>query len=216
MSYWVFIGLSFSILFAAACGIIRFKKTDPEYYPFIFCTWIAAANELLSFFLAQNKISNIPNNNIYVLIEGLLITWQFKKWGYLIKNNKCYGLLAAVLTGVWFYEMGNSEALPGLHFYYRLFYAVVIVSISININNRLIISHKKKLITNPVFLICTGYIIFFTFKILTDAFWLYKIKSSDAFLYAVYFIMAGINFLVNLLFLIAVLWIPRRPHYIKL
>lgn len=216
MNYWVFVGMSFSIFFAAASGIARFRKIDPAFYPFIYITWIAAANEILSFCLAYNHLSNTPNNNIYILVEGLLIIWQFKKWNSFSGYKYGFTIASIYFIVTWFIEIHSIAALHQLHFYFQLLQAVVIVILSINMNNRLIISHGKTLVKNPVFIICTGYIIFFTFKILIEAFWLYKIKSSDAFLYAVFFIIACINVLVNLLFLIAVIWIPRKPQYISI
>lgn len=216
MLYWIIVTLSFSIFFAALAAAIRFKKIDPAYYPFIFCTWLASVNEVASFLLSYNHKSNVHTNNVYVLAEVLLITWQFKRWGYAFKKTLVYGLVILLIVVAWIFETASAADSFGLHFYYRLCYAVMIVAISLNINKRLVTSHKQTLLKSPVFLICTGYIIFFIFKILTDAFWLYKIKSSDAFLYALYFIMAAVNCFVNLLFLIAVLWIPRKPHYISL
>jgi len=215
MLYWIIVTLSFSIFFAAVAALIRFRKIDPAYYPFVLCTWLASVNELTSFLLSYNGMSNLPTNNIYVLAEVLLITWQFKRWGYAFKQDLVYGAVAGICILAWVYETVRSADSFGIHFYYRLFYAVVIIGVSLHINKRLT-SHKESLLKSPVFLICTGYIIFFTFKILTDALWLYKIKSSVAFLYGLYLIMAIINCFVNLLFLIAVLWIPRKPHYISL
>ncbi len=215
MFYWIIVTLSSSIFFAAVAALVRFKKIDPVYYPFIFCTWLASVNEVTSFLLSYNGRNNLHSNNIYVLAEVLLLTWQFKRWGYAFKKDAVYAVVACICILIWLYETLVSTNRFGIHFYYRLFYAMLIIGVSLHINKRLT-SHKESLLKSPVFLICTGYIIFFTFKILTDAFWLYKIKSSVAFLYGLYLIMAIVNCFVNLLFLIAVLWMPRKPHYISL
>jgi hypothetical protein len=41
---------------------------------------VGLLNEIISFIVAQSGHSNSLNNNIYALIESLLIAWQFKEW----------------------------------------------------------------------------------------------------------------------------------------
>jgi hypothetical protein len=214
MNYWVIALLSFSVFIAAVIAAVRYPRMDPVFVPFTWCIWIASLNEMTSFLLSYNGFSNIPNNNIYILLEGMLILWQFKKWKMFNGVKHLPFFMAVVLGGTWLYEIHNLETLNGLHYYYRLLYATMVVICSININNRLIISHNNKLVTNPTFYICTAYIIYFTMKILTDTYWLYNPKSSTAFLTAVFYSMALNNLVTNLLFTIAVLWIPKKPDYI--
>lgn len=215
MIYWVFVFMSFSVCIAAVIAVLRYRKMDPAFIPFILCIWVAGINEVISFLLAQNGLSNIANNNIYILAEGLLILWQFKKWDLFYRLQYLWVTLNIMLVITWIYEIHSWQSLQSLHYYYRLLCAVIVIICSINFNNRLIISHTKTLLKNPAFLISTGYIIYFTFKILTDTYWLYKTDSSHSFLYAVYYIIAWNNLAVNLIFIIALLWIPRKPNYIN-
>ncbi|MEP7238744.1 MAG: hypothetical protein ABI685_12790 [Ferruginibacter sp.] len=214
MIYWVSVYMSFTVCIAAVIAAVRFRKLDRVYLPFILSIWIASINEIISFSIAQKGYSNYANNNIYILAEGLLILWQFKNWELF---NRAWMLpvgLAIGLVGTWIYEIHSLETLNQLHYYYRLLYAAIVVICSINIQNRLIISHNHRLLTNPVFFICIAYILYFTLKILTDTYWIYNPKSSTVFLTAVFYSMACNNLITNLLFIIAVLWIPRKPDYI--
>lgn len=212
MIYWISVYMSFTVCIAALIAAIRFRKIEALYFPFIMCIWVAAINEIISFTLTQKGYSNIANNNIYILLEGILILWQFKRWDIL--HDYTFYLITLLLCCTWLYEIHSWQALQNLHYYYRLFYAAVIVICSISFNNRLIISHHNKLVTNPGFIICTGYILYFTLKMVCDAWWLYNPKSSTEFLTAVFFSMAGSNFITNLLFILAIIWIPRKPDYI--
>lgn len=212
MIYWASVYLSFTVCIAALIAAIRFNKIERLYFPFILCIWIASINEIISFWAAQTGKSNYANNNIYVLIEGLLIMWQFKKWD--IVRNYTFYTITVLLCVTWFYEIHSWSSLQSLHYYYRIFYAAVVVICSINYNNRLFFSPHSNLITNPGFVICTGYILYYTLKLVCDAWWLYNAKPSTEFLTAIFSTMIGSNFLTNLTFILAIIWMPRRPDYI--
>lgn len=212
MIYWISVYTSFTLCIAALLAIFRFHKIDNLYFPFIFCIWLGSVNEMLSFILTQKGLSNLPNNNIYILLEGLLILWQFKRWNMI--HRSAFIILAVLLSATWLYEIHSLNTLQKLHYYYRLLYAAVIVIYSISFNNKLIISHQNKLLTNSGFIICTGFILYFTLKTLCDACWLYNAKSSIEFLTAVFLTMIISNFFTNLLFILAIIWIPRKPDYI--
>jgi len=212
MFYWISVFMSFSVCIAAVIAAVRIRNLDPVYLPFILCIWIGTINELISFVLAQNGYANIANNNIYILIEGILLLWQFKRWK--IINSRVFPTLVLLLAGTWFYEIHNLHALQNLHYCYRLLYAAIMVICCINFNNKLIISHANALVTNPGFLISTGYILYFIPKIVADTYWLYNANSSIEFLTAVFWVMATTNLLINLLFITAIIWIPRKPDYI--
>lgn len=212
MIYWISVYTSFTVCIAALIAIFRFRKIDPLYLPFVLCICIGAINEIISFAIAQNGYSNMANNNVYILLEGMLILWQFKRWRML--HQYTFFIIAVILCGTWLYEIHSWYSLQTLHYYYRMLYAAVVVICSISFNNRLIISHQNKLIMNPGFIICTGYILYFTLKMVCDTWWLYSVKGSTEFLTVVFLTMIGSNFISNLLFTLAIIWMPRKPAYI--
>lgn len=201
-------------MIAAVIGLIRFNKIDPAYYPFIFCMWIAAINEIISFGLAKAGYHTIINNNLYVLAEALLITWQFKRWEFFDRHAKIYPLTLLLILVVWFLENIHLSTIDKIGFYFRVFYCFLIVLMSIHNINGVIMNDRGILSKNPIFLICGGYILFFTYKILVEAFWFYGINITGTFSIDVYIIFTWINLFVNILFGIAVLCIPHKPHYI--
>lgn len=79
--------------------------------------------------------------------------------------------------------------------------------------NRIIITERKSLIRNPVFIICLAFIIYFTYKVLLEIFWLYGLNSSREFRVEVYNIFKYINLFANLIYALAILWIPRKREY---
>lgn len=216
MNYTQVVLFSFSIMIAAVIGLIRFNKIDPVYYPFIFCMWIAALNEIISFGLAKSGYYTIINNNLYVLAEALLITWQFKRWKFFDRHARIYSFTLLLIIIAWFLENISLSSIHKLGFYFRVLYAFIIVLMSIHTINGVIMNDRGRLLKNPIFLICGGYILFFTYKILVEAFWFYGIKISGTFSIDVYIIFTWINLFVNILFGIAVLCIPLKPRYISL
>ncbi|MFM8813189.1 MAG: hypothetical protein ACKODW_05365, partial [Methylophilaceae bacterium] len=53
----------------------------------------------------------------------------------------------------------------------------------------------------------------FTIKVITEIFWQYGMQIGDSFLHYIYIVYQIVNFLVNLLYALAVLWIPVTTRY---
>lgn len=215
MNFTQIVLFSFSVLIAGVIGLIRFNRIDQAYYPFIFCLWIAGLNEVVSFALSKSGSTTIVNNNIYTLLEAVLITWQFKRWEPFDRYGKIYSFALVLVIIAWLLENIHVSTIHKVGIYFRVFYAFIIVLMSFHSINWVIMNGRGVLIKSPVFLICVGYIIFFTFKILTEAFWFYGINISNTLSIDVFIIFTWINLFVNLLFGIAALCIPLRPRYIS-
>lgn len=207
---------SATILFPAIAGIIKFKNTERIYYPFIIYLWVATLNEIISYFISLLGYSTTLNNNIFILAEALLILWQFKKWEIFHSYKKGYVILALALVAIWLLDNSNIEKLTSITSPFRLFYSFMIVLMSIHINNRLVFTYKKNLLKSPVFIICCGFTIYFTYKILVEVFWIYGLNSTKNFRIDVYVILTWINVLINILYLVAIICIPKKPHYTEL
>lgn len=210
--YWAF-AFSFSIFIAGIIALIRFNKINKCYYPFLYCIWIACVNELLSFILFKNNSSTSINSNLYVLIESLLIIWLFQRLKRFNKQNYLFLIIAISFLIIWCIENFVVEKITGIAMYFRIYYSLIIVLLSINYLNQMLGSAKEINWKNSDLLLCLGFILFFTYKLLVQSFWLYGLKSSKNFLLTVYPIMVYINLVSNLIYAIAVLWMPRKLVY---
>lgn len=116
--------LSLSIAIAAIIGAVRYRRINPVYHPFIYCIWLGFINEILGYYISSIHGSNAINNNLYVLAECLLITWQFKKWGLFDRTRKLYySILAGFLYSGWLKNSGFQEfifRLPILEWFIHL------------------------------------------------------------------------------------------------
>jgi len=207
---------SFSILIAAAISWVRYKKIDPQFTPFIICISVAVCNEMISFIITRLHYTTAYNNNSYVLLEALLITWQFKNWGLFSRSRYLFIMLMLAIPMGWVIENLLVFRLSQVSSYFRISYSYLIVMMSINIMCSLIISYRDKLLRSSVFLICLGFVIYFTNKILFEAFWLYGLNAGSEFRNNVFIVLTWINLIVNLIYAVAVLWIPKKPLYTRL
>lgn len=209
MNYYLVVMFSFSILLSGIIGLFRFSKIQRSYYPFLFFVWLGSLNEILSFVIVQNGWKSIVNNNVYVLLEALLIIHFFKVNQFL---KKPVALLVSILVFAgWVTEVFFIRSLHEVGIYFRIGYSFIIVLVSIETINRILVSGEKQLLKSAMFLICVAFICYFTYKVLINTFWLYGLSKSMHFLTIIYSILIFMNLFTNLIYALATLWIPRKP-----
>ncbi|MBK7374818.1 MAG: hypothetical protein IPJ02_04415 [Chitinophagaceae bacterium] len=93
--------LGFNSAFAAVPGLIRYRKVEPAYQPFIIIVCLGFINHSLSLTMVYYTGSNAVNGNIFVIIESLLYIWQFSNWGLFTKRKRTAWLPASLLRPGW-------------------------------------------------------------------------------------------------------------------
>ncbi len=205
---------SYSIAIGAIIGLVRIKKIDQVYFPFIILLWAGLLNEIIGTICINEFNSNAINSNIYVLIESFLLLWLFKKWGLFRTNKKLLISLYVLFASTWVavnFIIFSIQTSFSSHF--NILYSLITVLMSIQIINRLFLEEKGRLVKNSKFLISIGFIVYYTCNILVEIFYVYGLDASDNFGIEVYRIMIYINLVVNLIFALAVLWIPRKREF---
>lgn len=204
--------LSLSVLFPFFVGLLRWRIIRRRYYPLFILFSLALLVELVTGYVITNKNPGwVPGNNLYVLIESILIPLQFFVWTYRHKKLKAFYILSVVLVLGWVAEHLVFGNITRLYPYFRMFYSLFIVLLSINTINYLVIHHADKSLTrHPVFIICTGFIIFFTYQLLYEGVYniVSDLKSIDTGKLNTTF--SVINAICNILYGIAFLLIPSR------
>src|SRR5205814_10510208 len=97
--------------------------------------------------------------------------------------------------------------------YFRIFYSFLISIMSINIINQQLNFEKKNIVKNPIFLICIGFVIYFTYDVIVGLFWLYGLHMIMHFQLNVAIILVYINLFANLIYALAVLWMPLKHRF---
>jgi hypothetical protein len=213
MNFTLVVIFSFSIFIAAMIGCIRFKKISPMYYPFLYCLWIGSVNEILSYILVKTGFSTAINISIYVLAESLLFTWQFKNWGLFKRSKILFPILIVSLILFWSVENFFIGGLQSPISYFRIFHSLLISIMSLNIINNQLNLERKNIIKNPIFLICIVFVIYFTCDVIVGLFWLYGLHMSMKFQFNLAVIIIYTNLFANLIYVLAVLWMPLKHRF---
>lgn len=213
MSYRLAVIFSFAIAIAAIIGFIRFKKIDSAYYPFLFCIWLGLFNEILGNLVSSKGISNSIYYNIYDLAEAFLVIWQFKNWGIFKQSRYFFPILIILVVIFWLIESVVINKLESPITYFRIFYSFIIVLLSINTINEKFLRERKNILKNSIFLITTTFVIFYTYSTIVGIFWLYDLGSSLSFAKNVTAILIYVNLFSNLIFALAVLWMPTKHRF---
>jgi hypothetical protein len=205
--------LAFAIFIAGIIGIVRWKGMLPTFQPFIILIWLACINEALSYILVANGYNTIVNNNVYVLLESATIVWFFKRQGIFKQHPYSHLILTIAFVCFWVGETFIWKNKYGFDAQFQIFYSFVFVLMSIVTINRILIIGQQHLLTNALFLICGGFILYFTFSVIVHVFWLYGLTQSVDFIQNIFTIKLIVNFISNLIYALAVLRIPRYKKY---
>ena len=146
-------------------------------------------------------------------MESLLYLWLFKNWGAFFKLMTIFYFLIVFLIAVWGYDNLVRNSIITTNSLFRIVYSFVLIFLSIEQLNRLITTARKNILRNSIFVICTGIIIYFSYKATTEVFYFIRLKASTQFYINISTIMVFINCFVNLLFAWAVIWIPKKQKY---
>jgi hypothetical protein len=206
----------FSVSIAAIAGCFRYKKVDSRYHPIIWLMWIALINETINYFFLRSGTPNSVNSNIYSLVESGLITLFFRRVGLFDKWKPLAYVFAGLFISVWIADNFIISSIHQFNSYFTIVVSFSYVLMSVTMINRLIVSQVKTLTRNSVFLISIGFVVFYTYAVLVEIFWIYGLHSSNDFLRNLYRIMILINLAVNLIYALAIIWMPGKRKYILL
>jgi hypothetical protein len=174
--------------------------------------------EILVKILSEAGVNNIIRTmmNIYTLAEFSLLAWLFHAWGLFNRNKTFFVALMCGFFLAWLVLTTIIDSIVyGSNFYFRVLYSFTLVLFAVSTFNKMVINHRGSIFQNAQFWICLGIIIFFTFFLLDNATKLSLVRHtiSTDFKQNLQKIIVFSNLLVNLLYVVAVLWIPRKKNF---
>lgn len=209
--------LSLSIIFAVIIGIVRYRKIDRSYYPFIYYISLVLLVEIVIKFLVEEGEWQIMSVmlNFYTLAEFGLLAWTFHAWGLFNRNKVFFISLMSVFVLAWIFITIIAGDISISNYYFRALYSFTLVLFAVSTFNKMVVNHRGKIFENAQFWICLGIIIFFTFFLLDNAtkISLFKHTISRNFRGNLQKINVFSNLLVNLLYAVAMLWAPRKKNF---
>ena len=211
--------LSLSIGFAVIIGIVRFRRIDQSYYPFIFNCFAALFVELL------NRIWNVTGHphaftfvlNVFSYIDFFFFLWLFHNWGLFNRKKPTFVAIAGVFFVIWLVTNIIFTGFIKNNLYFFILYSFALIFFSVNTFNRMVVHERSSIFKNPKFWICLGIIIFYSFFIVYSSTGItFMYVPSREFRRGLQAIMVYSNLLVNLLYAVAVIWIPRKKNFTSL
>ena len=79
--------------------------------------------------------------------------------------------------------------------------------------NRQLMRERKSIYKNPIFIICMAFLVYYTFTVIVVVFWQYGLNVSMQFVMNITTILIYINLFTNLIFALAILWIPTKHRF---
>ena len=161
--------------------------------------------------IRMHIITFVSYNIVIILVCGLYLL-LFKSWGLFAGKKYLPAILFGVLFAIWIADhfLINGYRLNVRTAYFRVCYSLTLVILSVSSINRLIISEKKSLLANSRFLICIALVIYFTYRIIVDAFSLKGMSQNFLLQLGDFsrYLLVGLN----LIFALAALWIPAKKN----
>jgi hypothetical protein len=194
-------------------GLVRYRRLGRTYRPFLLMLAFAVFNQLVSYMVLKMTHSNSVPNAIYGLLEWILIAWQFHIWGLLRHNKRIFYLLVVLVSLIWVVENLVLGGITDWAPYFQVCDAFVIVLMSVGKINFMITHDDRNLGGNPIFLICIGFIILFIYEIVLE--WAYQMSLQGATETTTRIIVgfSYVDVLVNIIFTVALLRIPRPQKF---
>lgn len=214
MSFQLTALLSFLICVPILAGWRRYRKTGPTYLPFLLLLTAGLLNEVTGYFLILKWRTNVVSYNLYSLLETALILWQFYRWEA-IRPKPLYTSLQVGFALLWCVETLALGSITSFNSYQLIATDVAVVTLSIHVMTKEVFTNPGPLLRNARFLICAGLGAFHTYSFLLEIFWLQGLDKDDLFRGQVLSILPIVNLFANVLFTLAVLWIPIHYHHFK-
>jgi hypothetical protein len=213
MNFYTSLLFTATILFPALLGIIYFRRFHKSYVPFIFVIWMGLVNDITGTIGAIVYRTTTATANIYTLFDFLLIVLVFWAWSH-NTNIKKY-LIVLMVTGalVWISDNVVFHTVFVFNNKFRVFYSFVIVALSIWELNKVLFTERKSIWKNARFLICTGFILFYTYKAIFEIFYLVDARFSDDFYSHIFDILIITNAITNIIYGLAILCIPTKKKF---
>ncbi len=212
--------LSQSILIPIIVGMVRIKRLTKVYYPFFLLMVLGVFSELVCFiYIEIFKASNASVVKVYSLIECCLILYQLYLWKSSTRYRRLFLVLGAISVIFWIVECILFSNINTWSPYFRVFYAFVIILLSVNQINSMMFNHDEPLFKNPRFIICLGFIVFFLYQILYEAAF-YSGSEQSTIATKIIFGDSYINVFTNIIFAVALFIITAKKedtynHYLS-
>lgn len=199
------------IIVPAFAAFSRLKTLRPSFLPLLLILSSGFCNELTGLILIYKTGNNTALYNIYGLIYGILILWQFRRWNIERFNAPLLWWCTFTFVGIW----SISFFAGGVHGDYTFFLLTrdaCIVAFSyraLYIRMREVQSYIYK---DPIALISAGWLLLFIYDCITELLLVYGGNPKEPAFFFVQPLFSIVNILVQITHLYAILCIPPKTR----
>lgn len=205
--FWLFAVSAATILVPLAAAITRYGRLSKRYLPLLWVLIIGALNESVSYLTIRWFRNNLVNSNLYTIIEYFLLLLLF----YRIKEQRKIWLIAASSIGLavwctdnlWLHELQHSNAL------FRIFSSMVIIWLSIDKITMLVLNGITDPYKKTDLLLCFSFFIYYTYRSFILLFKAFVPNQNTGFYAHLWLLLGLLNIATNLIYTLAILWIPK-------
>jgi len=188
--------LSLSVAFPILVGFFRWRIIKRLYTPIMVAFCLGILVEIITrYALTSNQINWVLGNNFWILCESVIIPLQFSVWTAGARRKRLYYILIGILVLGWVMEHLILGSVQEMHPYF-------------NMINYLVIHEDKKMVRQPIFIICTAFIIFFTYQLVYEGVFAIISNLDITTKTNLNTVFSIINSICNLLYGIALLLVP--------
>lgn len=204
---------AFSIALPVIFSMARLKRFGKRYRSLLFLFTTGLLNEVTSYWMIKQYRNNLPNSNIYTLIEYLLLTWLFWDISKQKFSRVRLALIAAMIIWIadnfWWHTLAESNII------FRTYASLMLVSLSMDKINQLLMGSFGDPYKNTDLLLCLSLLGFHTYRVWINIFHLFVKSMTPAFFVSLWLILCCMNLLANITYSIAILCIPKQKNYIR-
>jgi hypothetical protein len=167
-------------------------------------------NELLVglYLNEKEKPYQIADWNLFNLFECLILLLQFYNWQLFPRLRKRFTGLTLLLITIWLADNFLQSTIYSFNYVFLIAYSFVLSLLSIYTINTIVVKLNRVLFNNAMFIICVGLIIYFVYTIIVFTFLL--VGTDKDLNRGVFSIKVYVNAFVNLLYAVAVYFIPGK------
>ncbi|POY37440.1 hypothetical protein C3K47_06670 [Solitalea longa] len=201
---------------ALIMGLFKYSKVENSYKPFLYYIAVCFLTDMVSIVLINLYQNNLIAVNITLLLEFILISYQFKCWGLFNRKPTLFYILNSIVGLSFITEVIRNGSLWTLYSYTRGVYSFLIVILSIQQLNQLLFKEGKGLFLDSKFIICNSLIINYTLLLLVGVFINFNFSASLSFYQKILLLHTPINAFVNVLFAYAIFKMPERKKFLSI
>jgi hypothetical protein len=207
---------SWVIIIPALIALAKFSTMTKEFKPLACNIWLGVLAEVTATVLRISIKNNLYAYNVFMLFDFVTILWLFHNWGAFVRYHPLLrrGFLIFFIL-LWVTDNFIISSISRDNIIFRMCYSLVLVLFAINQLSNIYIRNNSYLVKNPYLYVCLGIIFYYSFSA-----FIYLINSSSLFepgpalwKYTT-LIYVIVNAAANLLYAIALLWMPKKAKSI--